>query len=119
MASQNPKLLLNLKFVKGYAYPYLVFTTMTGIIFCLVLFIDLLKYIFVASNCKFTHHKPSSDEESLNIGTRLCQVFIIFTLVCFLNAFYHMRKMSRQRRQQANKAMTQLNKSKKRTWNQV
>ena len=68
---------------------------MTGIIFCLVLFLDGIKYIFVALDCQFTHNKPTSDEESLNIGTRLCQIFIIFTLICFLNAFYHMRKMAR------------------------
>lgn len=42
IANSSPKLLLNIKFVKSYAYPYLVFTILTGIIFVLVMFIDAI-----------------------------------------------------------------------------
>ena len=98
VADCNPKWLLSLKFVKAYAYPYLVLTVAAAVIFFMVIFIDVFQYILVAAGCTFKGGPMTSDEESLNIAARFCQAFIVFTFICFINVCYHARKRTQLRR---------------------
>lgn len=79
------------------------------VIFLLVIFIDLFKFIFVLAGLHFNERPPTEGETSLNLIVRMTQIMVGFLICCLSRVLCAAYQETRRKREEANKLLKTLN----------